>query len=342
MKWNVQAFHCVQSCRESLGNFRSVPLSISRRFRTIEMREDEELPANRARNKERAKGREKKDPESTRETRGGEWEKVNVIAVIFGRWLLPGLSLLPSSWSQPPCPPLPPSSSDKHSPLFLFTVLFVRSLSHFLTCVSRFASPSVHFFFPLTLSAGTVFPPREFQVFCDNSQLDIRRSICRVQRSCYNDRLKYRTVRCKCNGVFESRDRRICYGIIYDVYYCYLSFRTLTVRDQRYDKKWNRFDKNFSRCSSRDVHHVTIARKLPSSVIPTVVSCVFLGNRGSLWSRHGIVALWQNKRYQSSSITDRRISRRKLPRSKIIFLFFFLLFLRYVNSFPIVSKTVSR
>lgn len=110
--------------RKTLGNFPSAPPYISWHFRTIGGEEDEESSANRERNKERAERREK-SPKSTRETRGGEWEKVNVIAVIFGRWLLPGSFLLLLLGSNP----LPSSSSYGNIHLFFLIFLFVLSFS---------------------------------------------------------------------------------------------------------------------------------------------------------------------------------------------------------------------
>lgn len=156
----------------------------------------------------------KKGPESTRETRGGEWEKVNVIAVIFGRWLLPGSPSLPFFLLVTIFPPLtlPSSRHRQHLPLFLLVVLFVLplSLSHlFFLFLSRslrilsffsslphssFLSSRVHPFLPpvlLTPRPSLFFRLANFKCFVwQFARLDIRRPICRMQRSSCNDRTK--------------------------------------------------------------------------------------------------------------------------------------------------------
>lgn len=88
------------------------------------------------RTRKRGKDRERKKTVSPGGTQGGEWEKANVIAVIFGRWLPPGSSLLPLGHKPPPT--FNPFLSNKHRKFVLFVLSFspVRYSSRFSTCLS--------------------------------------------------------------------------------------------------------------------------------------------------------------------------------------------------------------
>lgn len=177
-----KTFHYVQSCRKTLGNFPSTPPYIFQRFRTIERDENRESTVNRRRNKERAE-RRKKPGEHERNTRQrvrkSECHCRN-LRTLTSSWLVPPSS----SWSQPS--PLPPLTSTPLLPrCSLCHISFSLSLSSLSLVIlpARFASnPLLHLslsnssFLPSrdihsTLSPTTsfVFPPREFQVFCDNS-----------------------------------------------------------------------------------------------------------------------------------------------------------------------------
>lgn len=139
---------------------------------------------------------EEKSPESTRETRGGEWEEVNVIAVIFGRWLLPGSSLLLLLLGSNPLPSpsygnIHPSSSSSFS---LSSLSLSRShlyVSHFESSPPSFSLHFTRFFFlfaisiPLSCPVGWLcfFVLQISSVLWQFARLDIRRPICRVQRS---------------------------------------------------------------------------------------------------------------------------------------------------------------
>lgn len=153
-----------------LGNFRSA----HRYIPAFSHDRDEESPANRARNKERAERREKRPGEHERNTRRrvrkSECHCRN-LRTLTSSWLVPPSS----SWSQPLCSPPPPTnihpSSSSPFSLFVLRLALFLSLSLSLTCASRFASSPLSIFSSLPPSAaGTVFPPREFQVFCDNSR----------------------------------------------------------------------------------------------------------------------------------------------------------------------------
>ena len=68
---------------DEFQNFPLLPI-VQKNFK-IERDEDRQSPVNRERNKERAERKEKKLGEHERNTRQRVREKVNVIAVIFGR-----------------------------------------------------------------------------------------------------------------------------------------------------------------------------------------------------------------------------------------------------------------
>jgi len=162
-------------------------------FRTIERDEGTESSVNRGRNKERAAKREKKPEEHERNTRQrvrkSECHCRN-LRTLTSSWLVPPSS----SWSQPSSPLSLP---------FFFLIVFSLSLSLSLSLVlalspARFASNPLLYLFRLFFSPATsippflfpsfVFPPREFQVFCDNSRAvrystDIQSAMIELQRS---------------------------------------------------------------------------------------------------------------------------------------------------------------
>lgn len=163
-----------------------------------------------ARETRRGRRGEKKSPESTRETRGREWEKVNVIAVIFGRWLLPGSSLFPplGHLSLPP-----PSIS---TPLHLRRSLCPPSLSpfmlsRFLTCIRFASSPLLLLslsFSLLLFSRGIYFSPLLMPPFFRFANFKyfvtirtVRYSLADTQSagSNYNDQSKY-TAQCSAHA----------------------------------------------------------------------------------------------------------------------------------------------
>lgn len=151
-------------------------------FCTIEKDENGESPVNRERNKEREERREKRPGEHERNTRQrvrkSECHCRN-LRTLTSSWLVPPSS----SWSQPSSP-LPSSvniypSSFSSLSFSLFLALsparFASNLllhlsfsnSSFLPSRDTHSSLSLS---PPSLLASFVFPPREFEVFCDNSR----------------------------------------------------------------------------------------------------------------------------------------------------------------------------
>lgn len=213
-------------------------------FRTIERDEDGESPVNRERNKEREERREKKLGEHERNTRQrvrkSECHCRN-LRTLTSSWLVPPSS----SWSQP-FSPLPSSVNIYSSSSSSLSLSFSHSLSHLRVSLRILSSTSLQLVFSSlprcpSLPSSFVFPPREFQMFCDNSRAarystDMQSATIELQRSSVD----------QCNiNIAVSICEANCREVIYD--YLFTHYFECDIRLSTYktiDEKQNYFDGN--------------------------------------------------------------------------------------------------